>query len=43
MDLGTIRKRLKNRFYWRAAECLQDFNTMFSNCYKYNRVRIFRL
>uniref|UniRef100_A0A3B4AE39 Bromodomain-containing protein 2 n=1 Tax=Periophthalmus magnuspinnatus TaxID=409849 RepID=A0A3B4AE39_9GOBI len=37
MDLGTIKKRLQNKYYWKAVECLQDFNTMFSNCYKYNR------
>ncbi|XP_055021038.1 bromodomain testis-specific protein [Boleophthalmus pectinirostris] len=37
MDLGTIKKRLQNKYYWKALECLQDFNTMFSNCYKYNR------
>ncbi|XP_053725453.1 bromodomain testis-specific protein [Synchiropus splendidus] len=37
MDLGTIQKRLQNRFYWSAQECIQDFNTMFTNCYMYNR------
>lgn len=39
MDLGTIKKRLENNYYWSATECLQDFNTMFTNCYIYNRVR----
>ena len=36
MDLGTIRKRLDNCYYYSASECSQDFNTMFSNCYFYN-------
>lgn len=38
MDLGTIKKRLENNYYWTASECLQDFNTMFTNCYIYNKV-----
>ncbi len=37
MDLGTIRKRLENNYYWCAKECIADFNTMFSNCYMYNK------
>uniref|UniRef100_A0A4W3IX34 Bromodomain containing 3 n=2 Tax=Callorhinchus milii TaxID=7868 RepID=A0A4W3IX34_CALMI len=37
MDMGTIRKRLKNHYYWSANECMQDFNTMFTNCYIYNK------
>ncbi|KAM6921178.1 bromodomain testis-specific protein [Xenentodon cancila] len=37
MDLNTIKKRLQNRYYWEATECINDFNTMFSNCYVYNR------
>ncbi|XP_077442106.1 bromodomain-containing protein 3-like [Vanacampus margaritifer] len=37
MDLGTIKQRLENKYYWSASECLQDFNTMFSNCYIYNK------
>ncbi|KAF7648567.1 hypothetical protein LDENG_00154760 [Lucifuga dentata] len=37
MDLGTIKKRLENNYYWSAAECMQDFNTMFTNCYIYNK------
>uniref|UniRef100_G3Q2C4 Bromo domain-containing protein n=1 Tax=Gasterosteus aculeatus TaxID=69293 RepID=G3Q2C4_GASAC len=37
MDLGTIKKRLENDYYWSASECLQDFNTMFTNCYIYNK------
>ncbi|XP_066595505.1 homeotic protein female sterile-like isoform X2 [Prorops nasuta] len=37
MDLGTIKKRLENTYYWSGKECIQDFNTMFSNCYVYNK------
>lgn len=37
MDLGTIKKRLENSYYWSASECMQDFNTMFTNCYIYNK------
>lgn len=37
MDLGTIKKRLQNKFYYTALDCLKDFNTMFTNCYMYNR------
>ncbi|XP_054468023.1 LOW QUALITY PROTEIN: bromodomain-containing protein 3-like [Anoplopoma fimbria] len=37
MDLGTIKKRLENDYYWSATECMQDFNTMFTNCYIYNK------
>lgn len=37
MDLGTIKKRLENNYYWSAKECLQDFNTLFTNCYVYNK------
>ncbi|XP_033226960.1 homeotic protein female sterile-like isoform X3 [Belonocnema kinseyi] len=37
MDLGTIKKRLENNYYWSAKECIQDFNTMFTNCYVYNK------
>ncbi|KAL1506160.1 hypothetical protein ABEB36_005573 [Hypothenemus hampei] len=37
MDLGTIRKRLDNNYYWSGKECIQDFNTMFTNCYVYNK------
>lgn len=38
MDMGTIKKRLENSYYWNAQECIQDFNTMFTNCYIYNKV-----
>lgn len=37
MDLATIRKRLENNYYWSGKECIQDFNTMFTNCYVYNK------
>ncbi|KAK2714617.1 uncharacterized protein LOC136040181 isoform X3 [Artemia franciscana] len=37
MDLGTIKKRLENKYYWCARESIQDFNTMFTNCYVYNK------
>ncbi|XP_028307198.1 bromodomain-containing protein 4-like isoform X2 [Gouania willdenowi] len=37
MDMSTIRKRLENNYYWNAQECIQDFNTMFTNCYIYNK------
>ncbi|XP_055703471.1 homeotic protein female sterile-like isoform X4 [Phlebotomus papatasi] len=37
MDLGTIKKRLENNYYTSSKECIQDFNTMFSNCYVYNQ------
>lgn len=37
MDLGTIQKRLESNYYYSAQECIQDFNTMFTNCYVYNK------
>ncbi|XP_037106242.1 bromodomain testis-specific protein [Syngnathus acus] len=37
IDMGTIKKRLQNKYYWKAMECIQDFNTMFTNCYMYNK------
>lgn len=37
MDLGTIKKRLENFYYYSAKECIEDFNTMFTNCYIYNK------
>ncbi|KAJ8038400.1 Bromodomain testis-specific protein [Holothuria leucospilota] len=36
MDLGTIRKRLQNNFYYSGKECIADFKLMFTNCYVYN-------
>lgn len=40
MDMGTIKRRLENSYYWSSAECMQDFNTMFTNCYIYNKVSL---
>ncbi|XP_074598336.1 homeotic protein female sterile-like isoform X3 [Brevipalpus obovatus] len=37
MDLGTIKKRLDNFWYYSAKECIHDFRTMFRNCYTYNK------
>ncbi|CAL8327596.1 unnamed protein product [Boreogadus saida] len=37
MDMGSIKKRLENNYYSSAGECMQDFNTMFTNCYIYNK------
>uniref|UniRef100_A0A8C6A3U0 Bromodomain testis-specific protein n=1 Tax=Marmota marmota marmota TaxID=9994 RepID=A0A8C6A3U0_MARMA len=37
MDLNTIKKRLENKYYVKASECIEDFNMMFSNCYLYNK------
>lgn len=37
MDLGTIKKRLENFYYWSGKEAISDFNTMFTNCYVYNK------
>lgn len=37
MDLGTIKKRLENNYYWSGKDAVQDFNTMFTNCYVYNK------
>ncbi|NXX94342.1 BRDT protein, partial [Centropus bengalensis] len=37
MDLGTIKKRLEHNYYTKAEECIEDFKTMFLNCYIYNK------
>uniref|UniRef100_A0AAZ3QQ85 Bromodomain-containing protein 2 n=1 Tax=Oncorhynchus tshawytscha TaxID=74940 RepID=A0AAZ3QQ85_ONCTS len=37
MDMGTIKRRLESNYYRSASECMQDFNTMFTNCYIYNK------
>jgi len=37
MDMGTIKKRLENNYYWSSKECVQDFNLVFTNCYVYNK------
>ncbi|KAG2461220.1 BRDT protein, partial [Polypterus senegalus] len=39
MDMSTIKKRLEHNYYWGALECIEDFNTMFTNCYIYNKVK----
>uniref|UniRef100_A0A8C3S5N9 Bromodomain testis-specific protein n=1 Tax=Chelydra serpentina TaxID=8475 RepID=A0A8C3S5N9_CHESE len=38
MDLSTIKKRLEHNYYTKAADCIEDFKTMFTNCYVYNKV-----
>lgn len=46
MDLGTVKKRLENNYYWSAKECMEDIDQMFQNCYLYNtegEVRLSRL
>jgi len=35
MDLGTIRDRLKNKYYWSASECIRDFQRMICNAIIY--------
>ncbi|KAL1455702.1 hypothetical protein WDU94_009778 [Cyamophila willieti] len=37
MDLGTIKRRLENNYYWSGKEAISDFTTMFTNCYIYNK------
>ncbi|KAM5147827.1 bromodomain testis-specific protein [Mantella aurantiaca] len=37
MDLSTIRKRLEYNYFTNAMDCMKDFNTMFTNCYIYNK------
>ncbi|XP_040561233.2 bromodomain testis-specific protein-like isoform X1 [Gallus gallus] len=37
MDLSTIKKRLEHNYYTKSAECIDDFKTMFLNCYIYNK------
>ena len=37
IDMGTIKKRLENKQYHSAQECIRDFKLMFSNCYTYNK------
>ncbi|XP_032048209.1 LOW QUALITY PROTEIN: bromodomain testis-specific protein [Aythya fuligula] len=37
MDLSTIKKRLEHNYYAKAAECIEDFKTMFLNCHIYNK------
>lgn len=37
MDLSTIKKRLENYWYYDAWECVDDYKTVFVNCYIYNK------
>ena len=37
MDLSTIKKRLENKYYWSARECIEDFHVMFTNFHVYNK------
>jgi len=37
MDLGTIKKRLLNKYYWCAEECKKDFQLIWFNCCLYNK------
>ena len=37
MDMGKIKKRLESFHYLSAQECVDDFQLMFANCYKYNK------
>ena len=36
MDLGTIRERFDNNYYFSSDEAMADFNQVFENCYIYN-------
>lgn len=36
MDLSTIEKRFKNKFYLNGSEAFNDFVLMFRNCLVYN-------
>merc|ERR1719234_2630323 len=35
MDLATIKAKLENGRYCSATECVEDFKSVFSNCYKH--------
>eukprot|EP00095_Tigriopus_kingsejongensis_P011462 maker-scaffold1042_size67897-snap-gene-0.10 protein:Tk11462 transcript:maker-scaffold1042_size67897-snap-gene-0.10-mRNA-1 annotation:"low quality protein: bromodomain-containing protein 2-like" len=37
MDMGTVKRRLENNYYWCAKEAIDDVNQMFTNCYMYNK------
>ena len=37
MDMGTIKSRLESNYYFSSQQCLDDFNTMWKNCYVYNK------
>ena len=36
MDLGTIKRRMQNKYYWKADECTQDFKQTIANCKVFN-------
>ncbi|KAH8278782.1 hypothetical protein KR018_009402, partial [Drosophila ironensis] len=36
MDLGTVKKRLQNNYYWQAQEAIDDIELIFDNCRLYN-------
>eukprot|EP01134_Creolimax_fragrantissima_P005886 CFRG5886T1 len=36
MDLGTVSKRLKDKYYGSARECINDIHQTFKNCRLYN-------
>ena len=35
--MGKIKKKLEKNVYSCGKECIEDFNTMFNNCYTYNK------
>ncbi|ESO03377.1 hypothetical protein HELRODRAFT_80423 [Helobdella robusta] len=37
VDLSSIKKRLTNRQYQNASQCIADFRQMFANCITYNQ------
>eukprot|EP00731_Ephydatia_muelleri_P035582 Em0137g14a len=37
MDMGSIKKRLDLDQYYSAQACIEDFRTIFGNCYLYNK------
>jgi len=37
MDMGTIKRRLDNNYYWSTNEAMKDFEQMVQNCQLYNK------
>ncbi|KAH8405282.1 hypothetical protein KR222_001751, partial [Zaprionus bogoriensis] len=37
MDVGTIIKRVQNRYYHRVDDLISDFRLVISNCFTFNR------
>lgn len=37
MDLGIIRKRMRNNYYWQSDEAIEDFTLIFENCLLFNK------